>query len=212
MTNSKKPTTHLNTAAATPNVASTPQTVQAATTADTTKPVTSRAENATSTKPKIPTTNASVSSISSMPIKSATLVPAADVRTLTLAPPMQDVRGWDVTGPGAASLGTVDHILLDRAEGKPRYLTVLLPEARGRLLLPIGVATADTKAKQVMLDDMKPEVLKALPTLTEELITPEFEQTVVRAVTGDKEATYTPSRWYHHPAFDPAQLFASPSP
>jgi hypothetical protein len=146
-----------------------------------------------------------------MQTSSATLVPAAEVKNLELKSPMKDVRGWNVTGPGDQQIGIVDSILLDRADGKPRYLTVALADARGRLLLPIGVGTANVSAKTVTLDDLKPEVLKALPTLSQELITPEFERQVVVAVTGEKNQMYAPTRWYTRPEFDPANLFPAQS-
>ena len=139
----------------------------------------------------------------------STLVRAADVKGLTLTPPMKDVRGWNVTGPGKTVIGVVDAIMLDRTDQKPRYLTVTLSENRGKMLLPIGVGTADLSSQRVMLDDLKPEVLKALLTLTQERITPEFERKVVTAVTGVTDSAFTPSRWYARAEFDAANLFAA---
>ena len=144
------------------------------------------------------------------PTTASTLLAARDVKDFTFGPGLTDVRGWDVMGPGSTKLGTVDRIMLDKQDKKPRYLSVLLPDKRGHLLLPVGVGHANSATRQVSIDALTPDVLKSLPTLTQELVTVDHERQVVGAVAGPEASRGAPAQWYALPAFDPARLFGAP--
>ena len=75
---------------------------------------------------------------------SPSLIAGKDVKDFQLTAPMVDVRGWNVVGPTGQQIGTVDRIMLDRTEQKPRYLSVALPKTTEYLLLPIGLGSVES--------------------------------------------------------------------
>lgn len=142
----------------------------------------------------------------------ATLLAGKDVRDFTLAPPMMDIRGWAVLGPDGKPVGTIDRIMLDVTEKKPRYLSVTTAGGTGHLLLPIGLGTLDRAKKQVTFASLKVDTLKALPVLKDDVVTREVERQVVGAVTGKPVDTLAPQQWYTDPMFDAMKLFGSKTP
>lgn len=119
---------------------------------------------------------------------------------------VMDVRGWNVTGTDGAAIGKVDGILLDAMEKKPRYLTVVRENVKGRLLLPIGLGTPEPATRLVKMTTLQPEVLKNLPVLNAEVVTPDFERHVFSALTGKTAQTMSAREWYADPVFNTAKL------
>jgi len=154
---------------------------------------------------KQPTTPATVAT--------STLLAAKDVKDFKITSPMVDVRGWDVMGPGDVKLGSVDRIMLDSVEKKPRYLSVTLIDRQGQhMLLPIGLATVVPTRQQVMLSALTPEILRAIPLLGADVVTVDFERLLLGAVTGKKVTALTPEQWYADPVFDLTRMFGSKAP
>jgi len=139
----------------------------------------------------------------------ASLLAGRDVRDFTLAPPMMDIRGWTVLGPEGKPVGTIDRIMLDVPEEKPRYLSVTASGGVGHLLLPIGLGTLDRARKQVTFASLKVDTLKALPVLKDDVVTGEVERKVLGVVTGKPADTLTPQQWYKDPIFDATKLFGT---
>jgi hypothetical protein len=142
---------------------------------------------------------------------SSTLIAGKDVKDFQITAPMIDVRGWDVLRSDGRKLGTVDRIMLDVNEKKPRYLSVALPQTMEYLLLPIGLGSIDASKKQIKLEKLSPETLNAMPVLTDKVVTSAFEQRIYGALTGKSADKLTASERYEDPAFDPTKLFGSKS-
>lgn len=142
----------------------------------------------------------------SHPTTEPTLLAAREVKDFSLGAGLPDVRGWKVTGPAMRNIGTVDRIMLDSAEKKPRYLSVQLHEQKGSsVLFPIGVAVADAAQKHIALEGVGPEVLNALPNVSNAPITLDIERKIVQAFSGSK-TTGTASDWYGTPLFNSARM------
>lgn len=137
------------------------------------------------------------------------LVAGRDVKDFQFTPPMVDVRGWDVMLSSGDKLGRVDRILLDTSERKPRYLAVTPSDRAGQLLVPIGLGSVQAEKKQVVLNNLKPETLRAIPLLKGEVITREYERELFGAVTGRKASEVTQPQWYADPLFDPTKMFGA---
>jgi hypothetical protein len=129
-----------------------------------------------------------------------------DAKGVTMDPRMLDVRGWGVKGPDGNDLGKVDRILLDTAEKKPRYLSVKHEKRGGSLLLPVGVGTPDQVLKEVKVDQIKSEMVRAIPVLAGDTVNHDFERHVYSAVTGRTAQTLSAREWYSDPVFNVERL------
>lgn len=139
----------------------------------------------------------------------STLLAGRDMKGFKLAPPMIDVRGWEVLRADGSRLGTVDRIMLDVKEKKPRYLAVVSRDRTGVMLLPIGLGTLQPANHRLILSTLPKANLLALPLLTSEVVSHDFEREVYGAVTG-KPATSMPApMWYTDPIFDPRILLGA---
>lgn len=139
----------------------------------------------------------------------STLVASRDVKDFTLTPPMVDVRGWNVALSGGDTIGTVERIMLDSRDQTPRYLAVTPSDRQGHMLLPIGLGTVDRDHRRIVLRDIKPEVLKSLPLLTNEVVTREMERSIFGTVKGTRITDQTVSQIYTDPLYDASRLFGS---
>lgn len=137
----------------------------------------------------------------------STLVASKDVKNFTLAPPTVDVRGWNVTLSTGATVGVVDRIMLDSRDHAPRYLAVTPSDRKGHMLLPIGLGTLDREQKRVVLQHLKPELLKTLPLLTTNVVTRDIERSIFGVVKGAKITDQTMPQIYTDPLYDAARLF-----
>ena len=115
-------------------------------------------------------------------------------------------------GADGTKLGTVDRIMLDATQKKPRYLSVTLLSDKGTKLLPIGLGTIESSRKQVLLKTLKPETLKAIPVMQADVITLDVERQIFGAVTGMKAESLTPMQWYADPVFNQMQLSGTKAP
>ncbi len=71
------------------------------------------------------------------------LAPLGDTTGYRIAAGLPDVRGWTVLGGDGSVVGRVVELLVDREEGRVRYLECTLAEAGaagGRLHVPVGLA------------------------------------------------------------------------
>lgn len=137
----------------------------------------------------------------------STLVASRDVKDFKLTPPMVDVRGWNVALSSGDTIGTVERIMLDSRDQKPRYLAVTPSDRKGHMLLPIGLGTVDRDHRRVVLREIKPEVLKSLPLLTNEVVTREMERSIFGTVKGAKITDQTVPQIYTDPLYDASRLF-----
>lgn len=140
---------------------------------------------------------------------SPSLIAGKDVKDFQITTPMVDVRGWNVVGPTGQVIGSVDRIMLDRSEQKPRYLSVALPKTTEYLLLPIGLGTIDQQQKRITLDTLTQDQLKALPVLRSQDVDVDFEHRVFTALKGKQDKALSASDRYSDPVFDPMKLFGS---
>ncbi|MBK6487473.1 MAG: PRC-barrel domain-containing protein [Gemmatimonadetes bacterium] len=145
-------------------------------------------------------------------VTASTLVSGKDVKAFNITPPMVDVRGWDVVNSTGAVVGTVDRIMLDTNDHKPRYLAVTPSDRKGHMLLPIGVGTLELAHKRIMLANLKPDMLKALPLLTSEVVTRDFERQVFSAISGKPVTEQALPQLYADPMFDATRLFVVATP
>lgn len=139
----------------------------------------------------------------------STLVASRDVKDFKLTPPMVDVRGWNVALSSGDTIGTVERIMLDSRDQKPRYLAVTPSDRKGHMLLPIGLGTVDRDHRRVVLRDIKPDVLKSLPLLTNERVTRDMERSIFGTVKGAKITDQTVQQIYTDPLYDASRLFGS---
>lgn len=154
-----------------------------------------------------PNTN-NTNNISDTNVSTSRLVAARDAKDFVITPPQIDVRGWNLMGPSETKLGTVDRIMLDRTEMKPRYLLLSLADGGQHLLLPIGVARLDRKQKFLRLDGITPDVFRAIPRLSSDVVTNEFEQRVFSTLSADKtDAWKTSTEPYAHAMYDANSFF-----
>lgn len=135
----------------------------------------------------------------------STLIAGKQLPDFTVSAPMTDVRGWEVYGQGNVKIGTVDRIMLDKTEKKPRYLLISLLERDGHMLLPIGLGSLDADHDRLLLNTLTPETLKAIPVLSNDIVTHDFERRVFTAVTGRNDVD-TPRQWYADAVFNPKNL------
>jgi hypothetical protein len=142
----------------------------------------------------------------------STLLAGRDVAGFSMTAPMVDVVGWTVLGPDGATLGTVNRIMLDATEKKPRYLLVKTATAKGQLLLPIGLGHLNPATKQLRLNELPVETLQKMPLVTDGPITLEFERKVYGTITGKPAQALAAPQLYKDPVFDPMQLFSSKTP
>ncbi|HEY0972633.1 MAG TPA: PRC-barrel domain-containing protein [Gemmatimonadales bacterium] len=71
------------------------------------------------------------------------LAPLGDTTEFRVAAGLPDVRGWMVLGGDGTVIGRVVELLVDRDEGRVRYLECTLAEpgeGRGRIHVPVGLA------------------------------------------------------------------------
>lgn len=152
-------------------------------------------------KPNTPATN-----------PSSTLLAGKDVKNFVLSAPMVDVRGWDVVSAEGSTIGSIDRIMVDSTEHKPRYLSITPADKKGYMLLPIGVGSLNHTAKQVRLDGISPNTLKSLPLLTSDVVTTEIQGQLISTLSGKPVTASAVTQWYSEPMFDAAKLFGAKSP
>jgi hypothetical protein len=93
----------------------------------------------------------------------STLVPLGAHPELGIDEAAPDVRGWEVTSPAFAPLGTVEELLVDVKASCVRYLVVATAaqDARRRILLPIGKARIDDALDRIVV--VTPSCLDNVP-------------------------------------------------
>ena len=90
-----------------------------------------------------------------------------------------DIRGWDVVASDGRPLGRVDDLLVDTQANKVRYVDV---DGEGRhVTIPIGYARLEEDRRQVLVERLGDEQLRALPAYDRSPITREYEEQVGRA-------------------------------
>jgi uncharacterized protein (TIGR02271 family) len=87
-----------------------------------------------------------------------------DLADFDVAPTDRDVRGWPVATADGRPLGTVRHLVVDVGAQRVRYLEIAIGgnDAR-RVFLPVTAARLDDAHRRLVLDDLGPEDLAALP-------------------------------------------------
>ena len=112
-----------------------------------------------------------------------------------------DVRGWEVTTPAFAPVGTVSDLLVDVEAERVRYVAVqLVPDARGQsrcVLLPIGKVIIDDALDRLVV--AMPSCLDNLPSHDAGVISREAEE---RLLADYGETPGGEADFYSCPAFD----------
>jgi sporulation protein YlmC with PRC-barrel domain len=130
-----------------------------------------------------------------------------------------DIRGWEVRDEQGRLIGKVDELIFDSRENKVRYMVInvkdsdeLQLESR-TVLVPIGLAVLEHKHDDVILQNVTPFQLRALPkydkddlgTKAERAISTVFGRTDADAYAGN-DADLTPG-FYNHEHFNEKNMF-----
>ena len=102
--------------------------------------------------------------------------------------------------------------MLETTSRTPRYLAVSPIDRTGRLLVPMEFGRLEETGRQVVLKGLSPDALQALPILTSETVTGDFERQVFSAVTGKQVTAIALPQLYADPLYDPMRLFQTTVP
>ena len=109
------------------------------------------------------------------------MAPLKELGHLEVADGDQDVRGWQVVGNDGQPVGSVEHLIVDPAALKVRYLDVAVTSSpdkhRSReVLVPIEEVDLDAPGEQVRVRTLSAPDLEALPRFTGLPIEAEYER------------------------------------
>lgn len=131
-----------------------------------------------------------------------------------------DIRGWEVRDEQGRLIGKVDELIFDSRENKVRYMVINVRDSdelqleRRTVLVPIGLAVLEHKHDDVILQNVTPFQLRALPrydrddlgTRAEKAISTVFGRTDADAYAGNDDADLTPG-FYNHEHFNEKNMF-----
>ena len=91
-----------------------------------------------------------------------------------------DIRGWDVKNMQGKKIGEVEELIVDAQNKKVRYMVVDLDDNEldldhHKVLIPIGLAQLHKEHDDVILNNVQPEQLRALPDYDEDKLNPTVE-------------------------------------
>ena len=95
-----------------------------------------------------------------------------------------DIRDWEITDPQGRKLGRVSDLILDSRARKIRYMVVKIADSKEleldkrTVLVPIGLAQLDTVEDIVILHNVSPFQLRALPQYDPDVLGPKAERSI----------------------------------
>ncbi len=123
-----------------------------------------------------------------------------------------DVRGWIVISADGNKFGRVEELIVDPDILRVRYLDVLVDDGvQGvdedrHMLIPIGVATLDTKEDKVYIKTIETVTLLKTPNYTGGTISRDYERSVTTSLS-DEEFNVDDKYFYEHDFFDDEKFY-----
>lgn len=132
-----------------------------------------------------------------------------------------DIRGWDVRDEQGRLIGKVDELIFDSRENKVRYMVINVRDSdeleleKRTVLVPIGLALLEPKHDDVILQQVTPFQLRALPrynredlgTKAEKAISTVFGRTDMERFSGTSDEADLQPGFYHHDYFNDKKMF-----
>ena len=126
-----------------------------------------------------------------------------------------DIRGWDVRASDGKKLGEVDELILDAKQRKVRYMVVDLDDNdfdldERKVLVPIGMAELHEKRDDVVLYQVNPSQLAALPEYDEDKLDDQVERqvsAVLRGTSASAQSGALEADFYNHDSFNDDRLY-----
>ncbi|MDQ3681754.1 MAG: PRC-barrel domain-containing protein [Bacteroidota bacterium] len=129
-----------------------------------------------------------------------------------------DIRGWEVRDTGGRKIGKVQDLIFDSRAGKVRYIVVNVLDSKElelekrTVMVPIGLALLQPKDDDVILENVTPFQLRALPrynkddlgTKAERNISTVFGRTDVKGGTSDDDLD---NDFYNHDHFKEDNMY-----
>jgi hypothetical protein len=134
-----------------------------------------------------------------------------------LAKGQPDIRGWEVLDTAGHKIGKVHELVLDTEAGKVRYMIMNISDSKElqlekrTVLLPIGLAELHRAHDSVVLPQVTPYQLRALPKYDKEHLGPKAEMDISavfgrsHTAIGTDDAHGAP--FYDHDHFNNDNLF-----
>ena len=134
-----------------------------------------------------------------------------------LAKGQPDIRGWEVLDTAGHKIGKVHELVLDTEAGKVRYMIMNIADSKElqlekrTVLLPIGLAELHRAHDSVVLPQVTPYQLRALPKYDKEHLGPKAEMDISavfgrsHTAIGTDDAHGAP--FYDHDHFNNDNLF-----
>jgi sporulation protein YlmC with PRC-barrel domain len=131
-----------------------------------------------------------------------------------------DIRGWDVKNEKNQKIGEVEELILDAQKRRVRYMVVDLDDNDfdiddKEVLIPIGMAELHKDDDDVIIQNLTPDQLRALPEYDEDHLTPEVERSICSSLgrTGLSSTSQSSSidemdsTFYEHDHFNDKNLY-----
>ena len=128
-----------------------------------------------------------------------------------------DIRGWDVYDEEGRKIGKVDELIFDSRARKVRYMVVNILDVKElelekrTVVVPIGLAELDKADDHVVLHQVTPFQLRALPRYDKSVFGPKSERSI-STVFGRKYTSHAAEEadvendFYEHEHFDETNL------
>jgi sporulation protein YlmC with PRC-barrel domain len=131
-----------------------------------------------------------------------------------------DIRGWEVRDQSGHLIGKVSELIFDSRAHKVRYMVVNVTDSKELqlekriVLVPIGLAVLQAKDNDVILENVTPFQLRALPKYTtddlgtraELAISEVFGRKYTQGVSSDADADLS-DEFYEHEQFDEKKMY-----
>lgn len=132
-----------------------------------------------------------------------------------------DIRGWDVRDEHGRLIGKVDELIFDSRENKVRYMVVNVKDSdeleleKRTVLVPIGLAVLEHKHDDVILQNVTPFQLRALPRYNKEDLGTKAERAIGTVFGRTDMQTYADTAddaelqpgFYNHDYFNDKKMF-----
>lgn len=123
-----------------------------------------------------------------------------------------DVRGWVVISADGNKFGKIEELIVDPDILRVRYLDVLVDEGvkgvdeNRHMLIPIGVASLDTKEDKVYIKTVETVTLLKTPNYTGGVVSRDYERSVTTSLS-DEEYDVDDKYFYEHDYFDDEKFY-----
>lgn len=131
-----------------------------------------------------------------------------------------DIRGWEVRDQSGYLIGKVSELIFDSRAHKVRYMVVNVTDSKElqlekrTVLVPIGMAVLQSKDNDVILENVTPFQLRALPKYTsddlgtraEMAISEVFGRKYTKGLSNDADADLS-DEFYEHEQFNEKNMY-----